>query len=211
MREPYLARTDRGSGSKLGHLLMGLLAAVGGITVVVLATPIVPMWAHVYSGALEQPKGDVLILLSAAADDEGSISYSSYWRSRYALLSWRSGKFTKIVISGTGSYGIEEFLVGQGVPAESILIDPQSSSTRSNGVDTARLIETLPGKRVLLTSDYHMYRARRVFKRLGIDVTPMPVPDVIKAGQRWTGRFSGFQTLLVESIKIIYYKAHGWI
>jgi uncharacterized SAM-binding protein YcdF (DUF218 family) len=207
VREPY----RHGTGLRLGRLLVGVLASVGSITLIVLATPVVPMWAHLYSGSLEQPKGVVLILLSAAADDEGSISYSSYWRARYALLSWRSGTFKKIVISGTGSYGIEEFLVAEGVSPESILLDPQSNSTRSNGLDTARLIETLPGKRVLLTSDYHMYRAQRVFKRLGVDVSPMPVPDVTKSGQRWTGRFSGFQTLVLESAKIAYYKAHGWI
>jgi len=78
-------------------------------------------------------------------------------------------------------------------------------------VDTAKLIEGLPGKRVLLTSDYHMYRAQRVFRRLGVEVAPMPVPDVTKSGQRWTGRFSGFQTLVLESAKIAYYKAHGWM
>jgi len=210
MPDPY----ERGAGrgfSRLGGFLVGVLAAVGGVTLIVLVTPIVPVWAHLYSGPIEQPKGDILILLTAAADDEGSISYSSYWRARYALLSWRSGAFRKIVISGTGSYGVENFLVAEGISPESILIDPQSRSTRSNGVDTAKLIEGLPGKRVLLTSDYHMYRAQRVFRRLGVEVAPMPVPDVTKSGQRWTGRFSGFQTLVLESAKIAYYKAHGWM
>lgn len=211
MREPYLDGAGQAFSSKLGRLIVGILVTVGSITLVVLATPLVPMWAHLYSGPIEQPKGDVLILLAAAADDQGSISYSSYWRARYALLSWRSGTFKKLIISGTGSYGVEDFLVAEGISPESILIDPQSKSTRTNGVDTARLIEKLPGKRVLITSDYHMYRAQRVFRRLGIDVTPMAVPDVTKSGQRWTGRFSGFQTLLLESVKIAYYKAHGWI
>lgn len=210
MLEPYGRGANRAFG-RLGGLLVGILAAVGGVTLVVLVTPVVPIWAHLYSGPIEQPRGDILILLTAAADDEGAISYSSYWRARYALLSWRSGTFKTIVISGTGSYGVEDFLVAEGISPESILIDPQSRSTRGNGVDTAKLIERLPGKRVLLTSDYHMYRARRVFRRLGVDVVPMPVPDVTKSGQRWTGRFSGFQTLVIESTKIAYYKAHGWI
>jgi uncharacterized SAM-binding protein YcdF (DUF218 family) len=211
VRDPYLHGAHRGFGAKAGRLFVLVLAIVGSITLIVLATPVVPIWAHLYSGPLEQPKGDVLILLSAAVDDDGTISYSSYWRARYALLGWRSGSFKNIVISGNGCYGVEDFLVAEGISPESILIDPQSSSTRSNGLDTAKLIQRLPGKRVLLTSDYHMFRAQRVFRRLGVDVVPMPVPDVTKSGQRWTGRFSGFQTLILESAKIAYYKAHGWI
>jgi len=59
---------------------------------------------------LEAPKGDVLILLSAAEDDRGGISFSSYWRARYALLAWQSGGFKKIVISGGGGPGIHHGL-----------------------------------------------------------------------------------------------------
>jgi hypothetical protein len=67
----------------LGRLLVRLFTAIGFATVVVMWTPIVSWWAHAYSGPIEQPKGDILILLSAAADDRGGISYSSYWRARH--------------------------------------------------------------------------------------------------------------------------------
>ena len=78
--------------------LVRLLAVIGLLTVLVITTPIVSWWALVYSGPIEQPKGDVLILLSAAADDEGGISYSSYWRARQALLAWQTGGFKTIII-----------------------------------------------------------------------------------------------------------------
>jgi hypothetical protein len=68
---------------KIGRTLNRLLVGVGLITVLVISTPIVAWWAQAYSGPIEQPKGDILILLSAAADDKyGGISYSSYWRAR---------------------------------------------------------------------------------------------------------------------------------
>jgi uncharacterized SAM-binding protein YcdF (DUF218 family) len=197
---------------KAGRWLNRLFAAIGMIVVLVTATPIDAWWARAYSGSIVQPKGDVLILLSAAADDKGGfISYSSYWRARYALLACRAGSFQKIVISGGGGPGILDFLVDAGVPRQDIVAEWQSKSTRKNAIETKRLIEGMPGKRVLLTSDFHMYRAIRVFRKVGIQVTPMPVPDVLKSAQHWNGRVTAFETMVVESAKIVYYGLRGWI
>ena len=188
-----------------------LLAVIGLVTVLVIMTPLVSWWTRVYSGPIEMPKGDVLILLSAAADDNGGISYSSYWRARQAVLAWQTGGFKKVVVSGGGGPGILDFLVASGVPREDIFAEWKSTSTRENGIETARLIEGVPGKKVLLTSDFHMYRAIRVFRRLGIDVAPMPAPDVLHASEHWNGRFQAFEIMLVESCKIAYYRIRGWI
>jgi uncharacterized SAM-binding protein YcdF (DUF218 family) len=193
------------------RLLNRLLAAIGLITVLVMATPIVSWWALAYSGPLEQPKGDVLILLSAASDDKGGISFSSYWRARHALLAWQTGGFKKIVVTGGGGPSILNFLIVEGIPSQDIVAEWRSTSTRDNAVETARLIEGMPGKKVLLTSDFHMYRAIRVFRKVGIDVIPMPVPDVLRSAEHWDGRFPAFQTMVVESTKIVYYKLRGWI
>jgi uncharacterized SAM-binding protein YcdF (DUF218 family) len=194
-----------------GRWIQRVLAGIGLLTVLIMTTPMVSWWAHAYSGPIEQPKGDVLILLSAANDDKGLISYSSYWRARYALLAWQTGGFQKVVVSGGDGPGIVEFLIAEGIPRQVIVAEWQSNSTRENGIDTARLIEDMPGKKVLLTSDFHMYRAIRVFRKLGVDVTPMPVPDVLKSAKHWNARFPAFETLVVESTKIVYYRLHGWI
>ena len=194
-----------------GRWLNRLLAVIGLMTVLVMATPIVSWWALAYSGPIEQPKGDVLILLSAAGDDRGGISFSSYWRARHALLAWQTGGFKKIVISGGGGPGILNFLVAYGVPREDIVAEWRSTSTRENGIETARLIQGMPGRKVLLTSDFHMYRAIRVFRKLGVEVAPMPVPDVLRSAEHWNGRFPGFGTMLVESAEIVYYRLRGWI
>jgi uncharacterized SAM-binding protein YcdF (DUF218 family) len=182
--------------------LARLLAAIGLIMVLSTVTPIDRWWAHAYSGPIEQPKGDILIVLSAARDDGGVVSYSTYWRTRYALLAWQSGGFQKIVVTGGGGPGMANFLIAEGVPQQAILAEWQSQSTRENG---------MPGRKVLLTSDFHMYRSIRVFRKLGVDVVPMPVPDVLKAAQRWDARFPAFETMVVETTKIVYYKLRGWI
>jgi uncharacterized SAM-binding protein YcdF (DUF218 family) len=191
--------------------LTRLLAAIGLIVVLVTVTPVDAWWVHAYSGPIEQPTGDVLILLSAASDDQGVVSFSSYWRVRYALFAWQAGGFKKIVISGGNGPGMVNFLVAEGVPRQDIVAEWQSRSTRENGIDTARLIEGMPGRKVLLTSDFHMYRAIRVFRKLGIEVTPMPIPDVLKSAEHWNARFPAFENLVIESTKIVYYRLRGWI
>lgn len=194
----------------LGRLSIRLFAAIGFTAVLVMSTPIVSWWATAYSGPMEQPRGDILILLSAAADDRGGISYSSYWRARMALYAWQTMGFKRIVVSGGGP-GIQNFLVAYGVPREAIIAESRSANTRENGMEAARLVKDMPGKKVLLTSDFHMYRAARVFRKLGVEVAPMPVPDVLQAAEHWNGRLPAFQTMLAESAKIVYYRLRNWI
>lgn len=188
-----------------------VLIAFGLLAVIVTAIPIDAWWAHAYSGPLELPRGDVLILLSAANDDEGFISYSSYWRARYAVIAWNTGTFKTIVVSGGGGPAIRDLLIQQGVPESAILAEWASTSTRENGINTARLLQSLPGKKVLLTSDFHMFRAVHVFRKLGVQVTPAPAPDVIKLAKNPYMRIPAFETMVVETVKIIGYRARGWI
>jgi hypothetical protein len=56
-----------------------------------------------------------------------------------------------------------------------------------------------------------MYRAIRVFRRQDIEATPMPVPDVLRSAEHWIGRFPAFETMLVESARIAYYRLRGWM
>ena len=199
-------RLFRGIALWLNRFLLG----VGLLTVVVIATPVVSWWAWAYSGPLVRPRGDILIMLSAAGDDNGGISYSSYWRARYALLAWQSGSFKKIIVSGGGP-GISNFLMAEGIPRDVLEAEWHSTSTRESGLAVARLTQNMAGKKVLLTSDFHMFRALRVFRRCGVNVEPMPVPDVLQSTVYWSGRFPAFETMLVESAKIAYYFARGWI
>ncbi len=200
-----------GDVHRAGRWFSRLLAVIGLVTVLVISTPIVSWWAWAYAGSIDQPRGDILILLSAAADDANGISYSSYWRARMAVLAWKTGSFKTVVISGRSGPGILNFLVAGGVPREAIVTESRSTSTRENALYTADLIRNMPGKKVLLTSDFHMYRAIRVFRKVGIDATPMAVPDVLHATQNWSGRFSGFEMMAIESAKIAYYQLRGWI
>lgn len=188
-----------------------LLALLGLVLLLVLTTPLVSWWARAYAGPIEQPKGDVLILLSAANDDNGGISFSSYCRARQAIYAWQNGGFSRIIISGGGGPGIFDYLISNGIPPSVIVDDSRSYSTRESGVEVAHLLQNIPGKRVLLTSDYHMFRAMRVFRKLGVDAAPMAVPDILQGTEYWQNRFEACMSMLLESTKIAYYARRGWI
>ncbi len=162
--------------------------------------------------------GDILILLSAEVNPDGIIGPTSYWRSVYAVRAWRSGHFKKIVVSG-GVMGtpmslasaLGEFLVGNGVPREAIILEERSTSTHENAVFTAELIGNMPGRKVLMTSDQHMFRASRAFRQAGLEIVPRPIPDVMKRSSGILARSSLFVGLVLETVKICYYEAERWI
>ncbi len=181
------------------------------LTLLVLFTPVVSWWAQAYAGPIHQPGGDTLIVLSAAADDEGGISYSSYWRARAAASAWKSGHFKRVLLSGVSGAGIFDFMVAEGVPANVMVTESRSRNTHESALEAASMLRNMPGTKVLLTSDFHMYRALRVFRKAGIQVTPMAVPDVLNSAENWDGRFCGFETMLMETAKIADYEVHGWM
>ena len=181
-------------------------------------TPFDGWYARRLAGNWTDSDGDILILLTGDVNPDGIIGPTSYWRSVYAVRAWRSGHFKKIVASG-GIIGtpvslasaLAEFLEGNGVPKEAIMLEERSTSTHENADFTAELIGNMPGKKVLMTSDQHMFRASRAFRRAGLEIVPRPIPDVAKRANSILERGPLFVGLLLETAKICYYAAKGWI
>jgi uncharacterized SAM-binding protein YcdF (DUF218 family) len=106
---------------------------------------------------------------------------------------------------------MRDFLECHGVPREAIRLETRSNSTRENALYTKELLAGVPGRKVLLTSEYHMFRAHGAFRRVGLEVLPRPYPDVRKRAASWIGRWPAFLDLVVETVKIGYYRPRGWI
>lgn len=188
------------------------LAAIGALLVLVTVTPLVTWWARALAGPWDDPPGEILIVLAGDQIDDDIIGESSYWRSVYAVRFWRSNQFRQIVISGSNAAAtMGRFLVSQGVPAAAITIEGRSTSTRENAVNTAEVLRGFSGRKVLLTSDYHMYRAHRAFLKAGLAVSPRPFPDAGKRVNIYRSRWGLFCELAAETGKILYYRARGWI
>ena len=201
----------------LGRATVRLLAAAGLLlTVVTFCPPLLRAWTRLLSVPYRDPKGDTLIVLGADSLDTGVIGVTSYWRCTYAVLAWRSGSFHQVLVCGGPpktpvSAPMKAFLVSQGIPAADIVLETNSTSTRTNALEAARLLARTPGVKVLLTSDYHSLRAASAFRKAGLEVLPCYFPDALKRVNFWPDRWRVFCDLSLETTKLAWYKLHGWI
>lgn len=193
------------------------LAALGLLVLLVTLTPFTTWWAQRMAGPVYATGGDVLIVLSGSVVDGQYLGESSYWRCVYAVLAWRQGHFQSILLTGRASEQtpaavlMRDFLLAHGVPASVIVIEQESRNTRENAQRSAPLLAAMPGRKILLTSDYHMPRALAVFRHAGISVEPLPAPDAGKRSYRWQGRWPAFLDLSVESAGWVWYWWNGWL
>jgi uncharacterized SAM-binding protein YcdF (DUF218 family) len=195
------------------------LVLLGLVFIIVSVTPLNTWWATILEGTDYVDNGDVLIVLSGSMIEDGTMGWSSYLRATYAWRTYRDGHFKEVLVSGGAvaptkvpiSVAMGEYLKFQGVPAQVIQLETQSRSTHENALYSASILKQLPGSKVLLTSDFHMFRARRAFARVGIQVSPRPIPDVIKRSGGMLARWTAFLDLCEETVKIGYYWVRGWI
>ncbi len=204
---------------KLTLLFCAASVVLTGTLLILQFTPVTRWYASWLSENWTESDGDILIVLSAEEENPDIIGLSSYWRSVYAVRVWRGGHFRALVVSGGLQKGnaeplaavIGRFLASNGIPQDKIFLETRSMSTRENALFTAQMIAGWTGKKVLLTSDYHMFRARRAFEAAGLAVVPRPFPDVLKQYNSFWNREYCVVTLAGETGKIAWYWWKGWL
>jgi len=196
---------------RLFRTLVVLLACLGALLVLVTVAP--PRWYIQWLGSgWNHARGSVLIVLGGDSLETGMIGETSYWRSVFAVMAWRTGGFQHVILSGAAStIPMRDFLVSQGVPPDAIVVEGRSVSTRENAIFSVPLARQWPGPYVLLTSDFHMWRAERAFRKAGLDVIGAPLSEAMKRANDWRSRWRVFIDLAQETVKIVYYRSRGWI
>lgn len=175
-------------------------------------TPLVVWWSGWMGGPWDARMEGVMVVLGGDQIDPYTLGVSSYWRAVYASRAWRGGRFSRVVVSGKGVAPLmKDFLVSRGIPPAAILVENESSSTRENAVNTARLLAGDPAPKLLVTSDVHMFRARRALRNAGLAVTAFPFPYGRKLGNHARHRWGVFLELLAETSKTAYYGMRGWL
>jgi uncharacterized SAM-binding protein YcdF (DUF218 family) len=188
-------------------------SGLGVLLLLITLSPLVPWWSKAMAGNWSTPKGEILIVPGGALLPDQILAESSYWRAVYAVRVYRQDHPRQILFSGGFQLAeaMRDFAASSGVPPEVLRTENGSRTTRENALYAKELVGAQPGTKVLLTSDYHMYRARRTFEKLGIPVQPYPVPDALKRSASWKGRWPAFLDLSLETVKIGYYRVRGWI
>jgi uncharacterized SAM-binding protein YcdF (DUF218 family) len=198
-------------------IMRRVLAGIGALYLIVTLTPLDRWWTNLLSGPTYDPKGEILIVLSGDAFPD-ALGWGSYLRTLYAVRYWRGGGYRQIFVSGGPNPGgpaiatlMRDYMVAEGVPAAAITVETAAGSTRENALFTLRALRGVPGRKVLLTSDYHSFRAHRAFRKAGLDVVSSSLPDNYKRIDNWWSRWDVFIGLCRETIKIGYYFVRGWI
>ena len=190
-----------------------ICACIGACWLVITFTPVDQFIAGKLAVDWYEGNGDVLVVLGGSmlvpgTGPRATIGYDTYLRTAYAAWMLKTFNFRRVVVSGGGGLaeGMAKFLIADGVPASSILLESRSQSTSENASYVKQLLqqEGIPIQRstvVIVTSDYHCWRARFLFRHYGLPVRVMPAPDVLKRANWPLFRVDGFFTVSSELLK----------
>jgi len=196
-----------------------IAAAIGVWWLIVTFTPLVQWWARQLANPWGPGTGDVLVVLGGDTFGDGILGGSSYLRAVYTIRAMRANHFQKVIFTGGSNTGekpalaelMRDFVQGHGIDTSNVTVETESTSTEENVLKTAPLLRATSGRVMVLTSDYHAYRANRVFLKQGLKVEMWPVPDVLKRYNAWPARAGLFIELSRETAKLAWYKWKGWI
>jgi len=104
----------------------------------------------------------------------------------HTLQLFRENKINSIIISGGSAVvvgtqppeaeSLQKTFLSAALPSEVLLLETESRNTRENAVYTKKLIDSLnlKGPFLLVTSAFHMKRAKGCFKKAGLEVMAFP-------------------------------------
>lgn len=141
---------------------------------------------------------DVAIVLGGFSNYDADLKivqfHSASDRLTEGIRLYKTGKAKKImIVSGSGSIMrpdekeaiyIKDYLLTIGIPKRDLIIEFESKNTRENAVFAKEILDEKykNGNFILITSAFHMPRAKRCFDKVGIHTTPYSVDQ--QAGPR---------------------------
>ena len=183
----YVAPARSNFWQKLGPGgLISFLLAVGSV-LLLLGLPLVARLIQVLWGAQANAPvaADAILVLGRRLDgDTPSPVFAA--RLAHAESLWRSGLAPRVIVAGglTGTATLSEaeagraWLMGRGLPPESILVEDQSQHTLENLFLVRETLRAKGWATLLLVSDpLHLVRAAALAKGLGLKTHPSPAMD----------------------------------
>lgn len=145
---------------------------------------------------------------------------------------YKLGRIKKILISGGSAYIFEKnipesentkrFLMRLGIPEADILIEIKSRNTYENALYSKEFLQANGMEKkqrlLLITSAFHIFRAEKCFKKVGLEVTSFGVD--FRAGSLTfhpeyfipsSSAIETWQLLIKEWVGIVVYRMRGYI
>lgn len=221
----WLLARDRRRRLALGLCLTGL-----GVLVVA-SLPVVGdrLWAsleaEVPSSAKRDVTYDAIVLLGGLVSPLGSTFDAPAWNDNVErLLATRellaAGRAKAVIVSG-GRYGIPglpteaEYLAAelraQGIAADRIILEDEALNTRENATLTKAIVEERGFKRLLVvTSAFHMRRAKGCFEAAGLEADYLPV-DYRMRDPRLDPHLLPRTEYLVDTSRVVRERVGYWV
>lgn len=121
-----------------------------------------------------EPKADYVIILGAHVFGE-RMSANLRYRVEAACEYLKENPNTKAILSGGQGHGediteaeaMRRYLVEQGISEDRLLLDETSVNTEQNIANSAELMGSKEKKVVVVSNDFHIYRAKKIAKKQG--------------------------------------------
>ena len=191
------------------------------VFLLITCTPLVRWMAERMQQDWYGGNGEALIILGGSMLVPGhvpnaTLGFDTYLRCVYASWVLQKQTFHWVVVTGDSGAAqqMAVFLEQRGISASSILVESAARSTYENALFTKKILQQRLGclpPVVILTSDFHSWRARRVFEHVGLQTRVIAVPDVIKRSSFPSERWGLFLLLLGEFKKDVGYTILGRI
>jgi len=137
---------------------------------------------------------DAIVVLSGVLEinevgDSTYVEWGDPDRFFGGIALFKAGKAQKLVFTGgkmpwdnakkTEGEVLKEYAISNGIPTENILVTKDVENTADEAVAVKELIN--PSKKIILvTSAYHMYRAKKLFEKQGFEVIPYKIDYKIR-------------------------------
>ena len=166
----------------VGGLAFKVAAGVVGVVALAVAVTEVPIVSNAKTDATDGV--EYVVVLGARVDEGGNPSYSLLWRLEATLEYLHGHPDAFAVLSGgqgadepmSEAACMHDWLVGHGIDEDRLIMEDQSTNTFENLRNSFAILERrtggddLDGKVAVVSSSYHLFRAKLIAAGLGTDV-----------------------------------------
>jgi uncharacterized SAM-binding protein YcdF (DUF218 family) len=130
-------------------------------------------------------RADVIVVLGARVWPSGRPSDALTRRTLHAVKLYQEGLAAMIVCSGglgthppTEAQAAARLAMDQGVPSEAIVLEEKGHSTEESAFFASDIMRAQGWQKAIVVSDaYHLWRAKLLFGKAGVEVYPSPAYD----------------------------------
>ena len=145
---------------------------------------------------------EVIVVLGASLPPDGRLGRALEPRVVGGVEAFHRGRAPVVLMSGRyEARAMRDYAIARGVPSAAIWLEETALTTRGNALGAAELMRAHGLSRALLvTQPYHMRRSLAAFRRVGLTVAPVPIPENAPYQQR-----------VREWVALALYAARGWL